>query len=262
MMEIGGTAVISLLLCGVGGIFVGFIDSIAGGGGLISLPMLLAMGLPPNLAIGTNKLAAACGNIVSSIQFVRAGKTNLALAWSMVPLALIGSAAGSAFMIYLPEEVLRPLLLAVLTATAAAVFFKRDLGQSGTSEPARVFSVKILAASFAIGAYDGFAGPGAGTFMVIVFAMTGFDFVVAAGNAKILAVGTNCTSLLMFIIWDQILYEYAIVLAAGLMIGAYFGSRRAIRRGAPFIRIVMMAVTIALIGKLILEYGRLYLLQP
>ena len=95
--------------------------------------------------------------------------------------------------------------------------------------------------------------------MVIVFAMVGFDFVVAAGNAKILAVGTNCTSLVLFIIWDQILYEYAVVLAAGLMIGAYFGSRTAIRRGAPFIRFVMMAVTIALIGKLLLEYGQAYL---
>ena len=172
MIEIGGTA-LSLLLCGVGGIFVGFIDSIAGGGGLVSLPMLLAMGLPPNLAIGTNKLAAACGNVVSSIQFIRAGKTKLSLAWRMIPLALAGSAAGS---------------------------------------------------------------------------------------AKILAVGTNCTSLLLFIMWDQILYEYAVVLAAGLMIGAYFGSRTAIRRGAPFIRFVMMAVTIALLGKLLLEYGQAYLL--
>ena len=110
MMEIGSTA-LSLLLCGIGGVFVGFIDSIAGGGGLVSLPMLLAMGLPPNLAIGTNKLAAACGNVVSSIQFIRAGKTKLSLAWRMIPLALAGSAAGSAFMIYLPEDVLRPLLL-------------------------------------------------------------------------------------------------------------------------------------------------------
>lgn len=258
MIEIGGTA-LSLLLCGVGGVFVGFIDSIAGGGGLVSLPMLLAMGLPPNLAIGTNKLAAACGNIVSSVQFIRAGKTKLSLAWRMIPLALAGSAAGSAFMIYLPEDVLRPLLLVVLAVTAAVVFFKRDIGRSGASEPAKVFSAKILAASFAIGAYDGFAGPGAGTFMVIVFAMVGFDFVVAAGNAKILAVGTNCTSLLLFIMWDQILYEYAVVLAAGLMIGAYFGSRTAIRCGAPFIRFVMMVVTIALIGKLLLEYGQAYL---
>lgn len=260
MIEIGSTA-LSLLLCGIGGVFVGFIDSIAGGGGLVSLPMLLAMGLPPNLAIGTNKLAAACGNIVSSVQFIRAGKTKLSLAWRMIPLALAlaGSAAGSAFMIYLPEDVLRPLLLVVLAVTAAVVFFKRDIGRSSASEPAKVFSAKILAASFAIGAYDGFAGPGAGTFMVIVFAMVGFDFVVAAGNAKILAVGTNCTSLLLFIIWDQILYEYAVVLAAGLMIGAYFGSRTAIRRGAPFIRFVMMAVTIALIGKLLLEYGQSYL---
>ena len=107
MIEIGGTA-LSLLLCGVGGIFVGFIDSIAGGGGLVSLPMLLAMGLPPNLAIGTNKLAAACGNIVSSVQFIRAGKTKLSLAWRMIPLALAGSAAGSAFMIYLPKTCCGP----------------------------------------------------------------------------------------------------------------------------------------------------------
>lgn len=256
MIEIGGAgAFFPLVLCAAGGVFVGFIDSIAGGGGLISLPMLLSLGLPPHLAVGTNKFAAAMGNIVSARQFYRAGKTDLQASWRMIPAALAGAAAGSSLMIYLPEYALRPLLLAVLIVTAAAVFFKRDLGAPSHAASLTGSTVKTAGAAFAVGAYDGFAGPGAGTFMVIVFAMLGYDFVIAAGNAKLLAVVTNGTALALIIYWNQLLYTYAVVLAAGLMAGAYFGSRTAIRRGASFIRVVMMTVTILLTGKLMIEYA-------
>lgn len=247
-----------LALCAVGGVFVGFIDSIAGGGGLVSLPMLLALGMPPHLAIGTNKFAAFFSNTVSAWQFYRAGKTRQAFAASCIVPALAGAVCGSSFMVWLPEDVLEPVLLVILVVMAAFVLIKRDLGASGRSRP--IGPAKMGAAAFCIGAYDGFAGPGAGTFMVMAFAMMGFDFVVAAGNAKIMAIVTNFTALVLLIYWQQIVYVYAVVLALSLMAGAYFGSRMAIRRGAGFIRMVMLAVTAALIGKVLLEYGQRYFL--
>lgn len=253
---LGSPALVPLLVCAGGGVFVGFIDSIAGGGGLVSLPMLLALGMPPHLAIGTNKFAAFFSNTVSAWQFYRAGKTQQALTASCIVPALAGAVCGSSFMVWLPEDILEPLLLAVLVAMAVFVLVRRDLGAAGRNLP--MGSVKMGVAAFCIGAYDGFAGPGAGTFMVMAFAMMGFDFVIAAGNAKIMAIVTNCTALILLIYWQQVVYVYAVVLAAALMTGAYFGSRMAIRRGARFIRIVMLVVTAALIAKVVITYGKTY----
>ena len=105
-----------------------------------------------------------------------------------------------------------------------------------------------------IGLYDGFIGPGTGTFLIIAFAMLGFDFVVAAGNAKILNLVSNITAFVLFIISGKVLYVYGLVMALGIFLGAFFGSRMAIRHGSGFVRFVMMAVTTVLIGKLLLEY--------
>lgn len=247
-----------MVLCAVGGIFTGFVDSIAGGGGLISLPMLLALGLPPHIAVGTNKFAAAFGNMTSAWQFVKAGKIDVHLLRYMAPFALAGSVCGSSVMIYLPPQVLEPLLLGVLILTAVFVFVKRDLGSTQAASSGRHAVRKACAAAFAAGIYDGFAGPGAGTFMVVAFAMLGFDLVVAAGNAKLLAIVTNITSLILIIYWQKIWYVYAVVLAVSLMIGAYFGSRMAIRRGTGFIRVIMLAVTVVLIAKLLINYVSLF----
>lgn len=244
-----------MLLCIVGGIFIGFIDSIAGGGGLISLPMLMAVGMPPHLAIGTNKFAATFGNLTSAVQFTKAGKTDLKLVKYMIPFGLLGALCGCSVMVYLPEKILEPLLLLVLIAAAALVVIKRDLGTKAVPcQPGKKRLVKAIVAAFLVGIYDGFAGPGAGTFMVVAFAMLGFDFVIAAGNAKVMAVVMNTTGLLLLIYWQKIVYVYVIVLAISLMVGAYFGSRTAIRRGVGFIRMVMLSVTALLIVKLVINY--------
>lgn len=106
----------------------------------------------------------------------------------------------------------------------------------------------------AIGFYDGFIGPGTGTFLIVGFAALGFDSVTAAGNAKILNLMSNVTSFVLLIWWGQILYVYGIAMALCIFAGAFFGSRLAIRRGTGFVRLVMLAVTVVLIGKLGLSY--------
>lgn len=243
-----------LLLLG-GGFLAGFIDSIAGGGGLVSLPVLLASGMPTHFALGTNKFSATFGAVMSAWQFWRAGKVDRALLKKLLPFTFLGAAAGCMLMVFLSAALLRPIVIAALIGTAVFVFTKRDLGvQVRSAETIRHRLVKGIAAAFLIGAYDGFVGPGTGTFLIMSFAMLGFDFIVSAGNAKVLNLMSNATSLALLIYWRQILYFQGLVMAAAIFGGAYFGSRLAIRRGSSFIWYVMLTVTTVLIGKLLLEY--------
>ena len=244
-----------LLFIMAGGFLSGFVDSIAGGGGLISLPVLLAAGLPPHLAIGTNKFSATFGAVMSAWQFWRAGKVDMGLLKRILPGTFVGAVLGCLVMLYLPSEWLQPIIIVALIAAAAFVFTQRQLGAVSTySGNTRGNVLAALVMALAIGFYDGFIGPGTGTFLIVGFATFGFDFVTAAGNAKILNLMSNVTSFVLLIWWGQILYVYGIAMAVCIFTGAFFGSRLAIRRGTGFVRLVMLAVTIVLIGKLGLSY--------
>ena len=238
-----------------GGFLAGFVDSIAGGGGLISLPVLLAAGLPPHLAIGTNKFSATFGAVMSAWQFWRAGKVDMSLLKRILPGTFIGAILGCLVMLHLKSEWLQPIIIIALIAAAVFVFSQRQLGAASTySGNTRKNVLAALTMALAIGFYDGFIGPGTGTFLIVGFAALGFDFVTAAGNAKILNLMSNVTSFVLLIWWGQILYVYGIAMALCIFAGAFFGSRLAIRRGTGFVRLVMLAVTVVLIGKLGLSY--------
>lgn len=220
-----------LLFIMAGGFLAGFVDSIAGGGGLISLPVLLAAGLPPHLAIGTNKFSATFGAVMSAWQFWRAGKVDMSLLKRILPGTFIGAILGCLVMLHLKSEWLQPIIIIALIAAAVFVFSQRQLGAAST--------------------YSG------NTRKNVLAALTmalGFDFVTAAGNAKILNLMSNVTSFVLLIWWGQILYVYGIAMALCIFAGAFFGSRLAIRRGTGFVRLVMLAVTVVLIGKLGLSY--------
>jgi uncharacterized membrane protein YfcA len=238
-----------------GGFLAGFIDSIAGGGGLISLPVLMAAGLPPHLALGTNKFAATFGAVMSAWQFWKAGKIDYHLMKKLVPFTLAGAILGCAVMVHISAAWLQPIIIIALVVTAVFVFSRRSLGSGSTyaGETRRNLIVSALVA-VSIGFYDGFIGPGTGTFYIVFFAMIGFDFVIAAGNAKILNLTSNLTAFVLFIYWDTILYVYGAAMAVSIFCGAYFGSRLAIRRGSGFVRVVMLSVTALLIGKLLVNY--------
>ena len=230
-------------------------DSIAGGGGLISLPVLLAAGLPPHLAIGTNKFSATFGAVMSAWQFWRAGKVDMSLLKRVLPGTFIGAILGCLVMLHLRSEWLQPIIIIALIAAAVFVFTQRQLGAVSTYRGnTRRNVLAALAMALGIGFYDGFIGPGTGTFLIVGFAALGFDFVTAAGNAKILNLMSNMTAFVLLVWWGQILYVYGIAMALCIFIGAFFGSRMAIRRGTGFVRLVMLAVTVILIGKLGLSY--------
>ena len=244
-----------LLFIMAGGFLAGFVDSIAGGGGLVSLPVLMAAGLPPHLALGTNKFSATFGAVMSAWQFFKAGKVDRHLMKRALPCTFIGAVFGCLVMLHLSAEWLQPLIILSLMAAAVVVFTRRHLGSVNTyaGETRKNLFFTVLFAG-AIGFYDGFAGPGTGTFLIVAFAALGFDFVTAAGNAKMLNLMSNVTAFVILVWSGTILYVYGVIMALCIFTGAFFGSRLAIRRGTGFVRVVMLIVTAALIGKLGLSY--------
>jgi uncharacterized membrane protein YfcA len=195
------------------------------------------------------------GAVMSAWQFWRAGKVDMSLLKRILPGTFVGAVLGCLVMLYLPSEWLQPIIIVALMAAAAFVFSQRQLGAVSTySGNTRGNVLAALTMALAIGFYDGFIGPGTGTFLIVGFTALGFDFVTAAGNAKVLNLMSNVTSFVLLIWWGQILYVYGIAMALCIFTGAFFGSRLAIRRGTGFVRLVMLAVTIVLIGKLGLSY--------
>ena len=260
-MDIGDSTISIYILLFVmgGGFLAGFVDAIAGGGGLISLPVLLATGMPPHLAIGTNKFSATFGAVMSAWQFWRAGKVDVHLMKRALPCTFAGAVLGCICMLHLSAQWLQPIIIAALVATILFVFSRgSSMGEVNTHQGETKRNLALaMAAAGAIGFYDGFIGPGTGTFLIVAFVSLGFDFIIAAGNAKVLNLMSNLTSFVLLVYWGKILYIYGAAMAVCLFAGAYFGSRLAIRRGTAFVRAIMLVVTTVLIIKLALDYAGL-----
>ncbi|MBD2863429.1 TSUP family transporter [Paenibacillus sp. IB182363] len=168
------------------GFVASFIDSVVGGGGLISVPALLAAGLPPGIALGTNKLGGTMSSLTSSLSFLLSGKMDLRLVKKWFPLSLLGSAAGAYTVRLVPPNFLKPLVIVLLIAVTVYTLFKKK-GPVLSGNPK--LTVKTIAAgglvALAIGYYDGFFGPGTGSFLLFAFVLLGFDFVTAAGGRQL-----------------------------------------------------------------------------
>lgn len=232
------------------GFVAAFIDSVVGGGGLISLPALLMVGLPPTMALGTNKMASVMGSCTSTLSFLRSGKIDLKIIRWQFPLSFIGSAAGVYTVQQIPSQFLKPLVIVMLVAVTIYTFCKKDWGAISTYSgvAGRTAWLSGLAA-FTIGFYDGFFGPGAGSFFIFCFLMVGFDFVVAAGNAKALNFASNIAAVLAFAYFGSIQYAYAIPMGIAMIAGALAGSRMAIIKGAAYVRPLFIFMSVLLISK-------------
>jgi uncharacterized protein len=240
---------ILILLFGFG-FLASFIDSVVGGGGLISIPALLLTGLPLPVVLGTNKLASSMSSLTSSIAFVRSGKINFNLVKYLIPFSLIGAVLGSYTVRHVPASFLKPLVIFLLIVVTVYTFFKKDWGKTSTfkgiTKKTRFFSILI---AFVIGFYDGFFGAGTGSFLIFSFLFLGFDFVTAAGNAKALNFSSNVASLITFIFLGSVSYIHGLVMGIAMIAGAIVGSRIAISKGTGYIRPLFIGVTIILIGK-------------
>ncbi|WP_110926537.1 TSUP family transporter [Bacillus massiliglaciei] len=237
------------------GFLAAFVDSVVGGGGLIALPVLLFAGLSPAGAVATNKLAGTVGSLTSTYMFYRSGKLDIKSVLKFFPLTFIGAILGAWTVHLMNPELLKPIMLLMLAAVAIYTICKKDWGSISTPKKLSVrHFLLFIMAIFAIGFYDGFLGPGTGSFLIFAFLLVGFDFLKAAGNAKLLNFGSNIAALLMFMALGQVHYAYGLIMGAAQLAGAVCGSQFAIRRGTGYVRAMFIAVTILLLAKNVYDY--------
>lgn len=239
----------------VAGFLAGFIDSIVGGGGLVSVPALLLTGLPPSIALGTNKGASVVAAVTSSYIFYKSGKVDWPLVKIQLPFTLLGSVLGTLLVVSIPPLYLKPILIVLLTAVLIFVIVKKTWGKedhfAGTTTKTLILCMVF---AFFIGMYDGFIGPGTGTFLIIAFIITGFDFLKAAGNAKILNFASNFGSLVVFLLLGRVQIWLSLAMALGQFLGASLGARLAIARGSSLVRVLLIVTTTCMIIKLAYDY--------
>ena len=231
----------------------GFVDSIGGGGGLISLPAYLLAGLPAHTAIATNKLSSSCGSSLTTIRFMRRGLVNLRLAVPSVLAALLGASLGARLSLLVSEDILKYILFAVLPVAAFFVLNRhlfRDHGEGKAAADRRTMTVCILSALL-IGAYDGFYGPGTGTFLIIAFTVFARMSVSAANaQAKVINLTSNLASLAVFLVNRQAFVPLGLAGAVCNMAGNWLGSGLALSKGEKIVRPVILSVLLLLLLKL------------
>jgi uncharacterized membrane protein YfcA len=232
------------------GLAAGFVDAIAGGGGLLTVPALLACGIPPHVALGTNKLQSTCGTALATWNYTRAGLVRSEGLWIGILSNLVGAALGAAAALRLDPAMLRRLIPFLLLAVAIYAAVKRDLGM--TRSPARLSRATFgLCFGLLLGFYDGFFGPGTGSFwMLACVVVLGMELQFAAGYTKVMNLSSNVMALTAFFLGGQIHFPIGILMAVGNVVGARFGSGLVIRRGSGLIRPVFLAVVLALSLKL------------
>ena len=240
-----------LLILFAGGFMAGFVDSIAGGGGIISLPVLLSVGLPPHFALGTNKFQSSFGSLTASINYSRGGLVQVKkLGWGILFTA-IGAAFGTLAIQQLSQELLQYIIPILLLIVFLIVLFSKNLGmkdQLAKMQP-RLF---FFTFGLLLGFYDGFFGPGTGNFWMLAFVLlSGFNLKKATAHTKWVNFTSNIVSLIFFAIGGKVLVIPGIIMAAGQLSGAFLGSRLVLRSGARFIRAFFLLVTAATIIRLI-----------
>ena len=235
------------------GLAAGFVDSIAGGGGLITVPVLLHCGLGPQLALGTNKLQASFGSGSATWHFARAGLVNWAECQRGVLFTFVGAILGALAVQQLDPAFLKRFIPALLLATAVFFFFKPALGEKDIPPrlPRGAFDALF---GLGLGFYDGFFGPGTGTFWAMAFVLgLGFHLTKATAQTKAMNFASNAAALVLFLAAGQVKFVAGLVMGAGQWLGARLGARLVVKRGARFIRPVFLMVVVALTVKLLYD---------
>lgn len=231
----------------------GFIDAIAGGGGMVTIPAMLLAGLPPLQVLGTNKLQALFGSGAASWSYARHGHVDLRAQWPMVLSAAAGAIAGALLATAMPTDWLRAAMPLLLVAIALYFGFKRGVGELERHRrigPA-LFGLTVVPA---IGFYDGVFGPGTGSFFMLGFVtLAGFGILKATAHTKFLNFGSNLGALAVFVAYGAVLWQVGLVMGAGQWIGARLGARFAMRQGARVIRPLLVVVSLALAIRLLAD---------
>lgn len=232
-------------------LIAGFIDSIAGGGGLLTVPALLAVGIPPANALATNKLQSCGGSFSASLYFVRQRMVNLKEIKLSIALAFVGSLLGSYLILKINADFLR-LLLPILTISVGLYFLLcPKIGEQDRNRRLSEQQFAILVAMI-IGFYDGFFGPGAGSFYALGYVtLAGFNLTKATAHTKVLNFTSNLAGLLFFIISGKVFWIIGLVMLVGQFIGARLGAKMVISKGKKLIRPMLIIVSCVMSIKLI-----------
>jgi uncharacterized membrane protein YfcA len=235
--------------------FAGVVDSLAGGGGLITVPAYMAVGLPPHLVLGTNKLGSSIGTVVSAVRFHARLKFSL---WSFAPVvavSLIGAALGAKLALLLDPSFIRYLLVVALPLVAWSVWSKHAFGSEDRSREYPFW--RTLAVTLPVGAYDGFFGPGTGTFFALGFTrFCGYDLLGSTGRAKILNLASNVAALATFLAGGAVHVKLGLAMGALSVGGHWVGSHLGLKKGAEAIRPMILVVCGALFAKLVWDLSR------
>lgn len=232
----------------------GLVDAIAGGGGLLTVPALLAAGLPPQIALATNKGQASFGAVSSFVSFwSKDGIDRKRAPWGFV-CGFVGSLAGAQVLLLVRPEPLKPVVLVLLILAAAFVAWPRKPSEG---QPHSWAMTALVPVTFALGFYDGFFGPGVGSMLIVAFVLLFGDTLTrASGNAKVVNLASNVAALLLFSVRGTVLWKIALPMAAANAAGAFVGARLAVKRGDRFVRMVVLAVVAALVVKIALDLVR------
>jgi uncharacterized membrane protein YfcA len=240
----------------------GFVDSVAGGGGLISLPAYLIAGVPAHFALGTNKLSSSMGSVIASFRYYKNGFVDPFLCVPSFIASLAGSALGTNLTLLVSERYLQWLLLAVLPVTAFFVLRKKNLLSKGGPFSRSKTALIVTLVSFVIGGYDGFFGPGTGAFLILLYSgLARVEARAAAGNAKLVNMASNISSLAVFLLHGRAILPLGLTAGVFSIAGSYLGSGLVIRKGAGVLRLFIIGVLILLLVKIAWDLFSRYFVQ-
>ncbi len=241
-----------LYLCGFA-FLAGFIDAVAGGGGLVQVPALFILmpGVPAATLLGTNKFASIWGTMLATYQYSRQVPMEWNATLPTCAAAVVFGYVGAQTVTHVPPELLRPLILVMLVGVLAYTLWRKDLGALHAPRLSRLQQFWVgLATGAIIGFYDGFFGPGTGSFLIIAFVgLFGFSFLAASASAKAVNVITNGAALAYFVTHGHVLYAVAAPMAACNVAGSFVGTRLALKLGSGFVRVVFLVVVSALLAR-------------
>ena len=235
------------------GFIAAFIDSVVGGGGLISVPTLMWAGLPMLNVLGTNKFASTMGAAAGFMTYWRSGTIDKKIMRVMFPLAFIGSIGGVFVVREVPPDFLRPLVVVMLIVIAIYSVAKKNWGADKKIHVTHKNYLLGLPLIFILGFYDGFFGPGTGSFMLFLYLMMGYGFLGAAANARAANFASNLAAVIIFTSLGLVNFDYALPMGCGMILGATCGAKMAITKGAAYVRPLFIGMTIILIGKQLIE---------
>jgi uncharacterized membrane protein YfcA len=232
----------------------GLVDAIAGGGGLLTVPCLLAAGLPPHVALATNKGQSTFGAVSSFVSFWRRDGIDRDRAPIGFLFGLVGSFAGARVVLLVRPEPLKPVVLVLLMIAAGIVSWPR---KPTRGDPHAWAKIALAPVAFALGFYDGFFGPGVGSMLIVAFVLLFGDTLTrASGNAKVVNLASNVAALTLFGVKGAVAWHVALPMAVANALGAFVGARLAVKRGDAFVRVVVLGVVTVLVLKMAYDLVR------